>query len=291
MASMFSRGAALCALGSVTAAATAAFCGMKAPPLTMTCDRSLVPRRSALIERTAFCAAGNDADAAGHDVGSGVSYDDVAAIAYALLACDTDYEECGQVSRDEVDLTVGAHAFTQIGILEKEGVRALVKELGGPDGRAFARDDVFVDVGSGVGNIALQVFTETDVRRSIGVELLPSRHKWAEFASGLTRVFFAQLFEGGRDIEFVQSDFTDARCDTVFRDATIVFSHSWMFDAELMRKFGDRVVKDGTGVKYVISSRTVPQLEAAASWSSKLVHLQADWNADAPFYIYERRAQ
>ena len=237
-----------------------------------------------------------------------VKYEDLAKSAYAVLNADEDYNNIGQVSRDEVDMTVLPNAYTQIGILEPEGVRELFEidnknTLRGRDPilpRPLNENDVFIDIGSGVGNINLQVFSETPVRKSIGIELLPSRTGYAELAKTITALFYGDLFlDGKRELEFITADFVEKENKKVveaFGEATVIFSHSWMFPKELMEKFGERVLNDGPNVDLIITSRAIPQIDqeiassaAMNSWKVSQAKLQADWNAESPFYIYSKK--
>src|SRR3989338_11440174 len=54
-----------------------------------------------------------------------MKYESVAESAYAILNKDEDYNNLGQVSRDEVSMTVLPNAYTQIGVLLPDGVREL----------------------------------------------------------------------------------------------------------------------------------------------------------------------
>lgn len=228
------------------------------------------------------------------------NYEEVAASAYSVLSADEDYNNLGQVSRDEVGLTVLPNAYTQIGVLLPEGVRHLfeIDSYKATRGnaptlpRSLSDRDVLIDVGSGVGNVNLQVFCETPVKKSIGIELLPSRNAYAEFAKTVCALFYSDLFcEGKRDLEFITADFAvddNKAVVKAFNEATVIFSHSWMFPEELMVKFGDRIIKDGPNVDLVITSRPIPQFGSASAWQTSQAELQADWNEKSPFYIYYR---
>lgn len=260
----------------------------------------------------AFCSSSssNNNNALPHHF---MKYESVAESAYAVLNKDEDYNNLGQVSRDEVSMTVLPNAYTQIGVLLPNGVRELfdIKIPGDEEDstatakklndnnelvlpRSLNENDVFIDIGSGVGNINLQVFCETPVKKSIGIELLPSRNAYADLAKTICALFYSDLFcDGKRELEFITADFVDGKNKAVkgaFNEATVVFSHSWMFPEELMEKFGERILKDGPNVDLVISSRAVPQLEKQnESWNVSRAELQADWNEKSPFFIYHKR--
>lgn len=245
-----------------------------------------------------------------------MKYESVAEAAYSILNKDEEYNNLGQVALNEVAMTVLPNAYTQIGILLPDGVRELfdidvlpeTQEDEGKPSEKIVRNgdrvlprplndnDVFIDIGSGVGNINLQVFCETAVKKSIGIELLPSRNAYADLAKTICALFFSDLFsDGKRELEFITADFVDKENETVknaFNEATVIFSHSWMFPEELMVKFGERILNDGPKIDLVISSRAVPQLNGDVSnstWIMSKAELQADWNEKSPFFIYHRK--
>jgi hypothetical protein len=71
-----------------------------------------------------------------------------------------------------VDSVAGEYASTY-GEITPAGFRALARRVG------LGAQDVFVDLGSGVGRAVVQAALENGVRRSAGVELAASRHERA----------------------------------------------------------------------------------------------------------------
>ena len=57
-------------------------------------------------------------------------------------------------------------------------------------------DDVFYDLGSGVGNVCAQVFLNSNVGRVKGVEFVPSRHTIAVQIERELRARYPHRFDG-----------------------------------------------------------------------------------------------
>ena len=236
-----------------------------------------------------------------------VAFEAIANLAYAAMT--QDYIDLGQVDRDEVEHTVRDNAFCQMGVVTPKGLRDLF-ELPQMKAKGSTRLDLlsnpestFLDVGSGVGNINLQVFAETAVGRSIGIELLPSRHKWAELAKSIVKFSFPDLFEAlpwasrkTRDLDFILADFCDPSDENnkqvaeAFGDATLIFSHNRMFDDRVVKMFGYRILSEAPKARCIISQRPVPPLDALMrKWDRKLVFLETDWLRDAEFFVYMKK--
>lgn len=252
-----------------------------------------------------------------------------------------EYNELGQVEVCEVDVTVKPHVFSQIGVIDRQGIRELSSVI--------LRDDkfvdgtqpiVFCDIGSGVGNVLMQVLAEVpQCSRVVGVEIIPSRHRVAMQAFENAKRLFPQWFTSTwtdvtttttvsiqtaiRFASKVQSNVNDTATTTTSTSSThsylkekgasfhmvdlvdaspllrddnvnVIFSHSWMFDDDLMKKFSDVVAASGSQMRMVVTSRpfTAPNGDSLlpADWScSGTITLSADWNPKSPFFVYVRQ--
>ncbi|MCA9319851.1 MAG: hypothetical protein KDB53_03905, partial [Planctomycetes bacterium] len=74
--------------------------------------------------------------------------------------------------REAIDQAFGAGAAVY-GELTARGATQLVAALGAQD------DDVFCDLGSGGGALVLQIARSTALRRALGIEISPTRHRVA----------------------------------------------------------------------------------------------------------------
>lgn len=209
-----------------------------------------------------------------------VPYEDMYAICYALMEADEEYQQLGMVRRDEVEKTVLPNAYCQMGIITPAGVRSLLSLIGN-----LSATDVFLDIGCAHGNVVMQILSETPVKIARGVDILPSRIKWAETAQAMSRIFLPSLYYNNRDVEFITGDIAEVG-EQALRNCSVVFAHSWMFSPDLLSILGRQLV-DRDSVRVVVTSREIQELNNT-SWSKEYVELEADWNEKAPFFIYRR---
>lgn len=129
------------------------------------------------------------------------------------------------------------------GELELEGVEQIlskVTEFGAP----LSVDDVFADLGSGIGQVALMVFLKTYTRRAVGIELVPQRHDKALAAYEQMQQALEELEgdenyrgtfpAGSRELRFLQGDIRDQMLWEHWADASVVFTCSILFLDDLI---------------------------------------------------------
>lgn len=140
------------------------------------------------------------------------------------------------------------------GELEPEGidqVLAHISDLGVPLGV----EDIFVDLGSGVGQVALLVFLKTLARLVVGIELVPERHETALIARGHALEALSSLDSEGdssghsidardRELRFLHGDITDEAMWGHWAEATVAFTCSTMFPRELMSDLRDSFISN-----------------------------------------------
>lgn len=247
-----------------------------------------------------------------------------------------EYDELGQIEVGEVGETVKPHVFSQIGIVDTEGVRKLCRLILS-DGvfTSNAEPIIFCDIGSGVGNVLMQVLAEVrQCAKVVGVEVIPSRHRMAITAFENAKSSFPKWFrtsttevtttttvtasttvEGTgpvsssilesssvvhkeklittKDASFHMVDLVAAGPLLANDGVNVIFSHSWMFDDDLMAKFAEMVCQSGPQLRMVFTSRpfSTPRGEPLlpSGWTcAGVTTLSADWNSKSPFYVYIR---
>lgn len=218
-----------------------------------------------------------------------------------------EYKNRGELELGEESITVQPNVFAQIGVLDVNGVRqmwtkAILPSLSNTmddkfiEGYASAADDlesrvVFCDIGCGVGNVCLQLLAETGCQKSVGVEIIPSRVHVAEVATENAQKYYKNTFHNKQAI-WLQQDLVT--CGERLREegVNVLFSHSWMFDDDLMRKLTE-VIAEVPSMQCVITSRKLHE-ETLSQTQLKLhalTYFYADWNEQAPFYIYRIQSQ
>lgn len=131
-------------------------------------------------------------------------------------------------------------------------------------------DDVFYDLGSGVGKIALQFFLKTPVKKSRGIEYSETRNNSAIGVYKQVHQEFPELFQGGkRTLDCINGNFLEAD----IADATIIYAASTCYSEELLADIGKMITERCPKVRYVVTLKPIPSkvpldkvFEVECSW-------------------------
>lgn len=140
-------------------------------------------------------------------------------------------------------------------------------------------NDVFLDLGSGIGKVVMQWFFMTPIHSAYGIEAHQQRHETAKHALKSTYQEMPEMFTNGREVHFERGNI----CDANFSGATIVFTCSTCFSQELMMTIGQKVNK-AKSVRRVMSLTPIHNLK-----DLKLVEtlkLDCTWDT-SNCYIYQ----
>jgi hypothetical protein len=215
-----------------------------------------------------------------------------------------EYNELGQIARGEENVTVQPHVFAQIGVIDEDGIRKLWRLLsldlhpmakyGTTNAEAAQKRQapvVFCDLGSGVGNVCLQILGETTCDSVVGVEIIPSRHEAAQKAFENAKKYFPAVFGPEKHAAFIKKDIVECASDLNNLGVTVIFTHSWMFDDDLMQKV-TTLVNSVPTLNTIVTSRPLDEKllrqDRFPLSQRRLVHFSADWNERSPFYVYSR---
>lgn len=143
----------------------------------------------------------------------------------------------------------------------------------------FNEHDVFVDLGSGLGKMVLQVYLQTAVKAVYGIELLPELHAKAQLAAKKVQQD-VEPFCAERKLIFLCGDFF--KID--FTPATIVFINAICFGQDIVRKLG-RVLNTLPLIHTIITLRPMDNLNEF--FLKKILHLEGSWDS-ALCYIYQK---
>uniref|UniRef100_A0A7E4VW31 Histone-lysine N-methyltransferase, H3 lysine-79 specific n=1 Tax=Panagrellus redivivus TaxID=6233 RepID=A0A7E4VW31_PANRE len=148
---------------------------------------------------------------------------------------------------DEKKLNKHYEAFSSqtYGETSYERLRSIIEEIEPKD------TDVFVDLGSGVGQLVVQMAGGSKVKRAAGIEIadLPSA-----FAKKLELEFKSLMRWFGkkyRPFTIHQGDFLDKQFEQLIQDATIIFINNYAFQADLETRIKKDLLselKEGTRI-------------------------------------------
>jgi len=217
-----------------------------------------------------------------------LKYEDLEQFIYSAIS--EQYNDLGQIDLGEESLTVLPNVFAQIGVLTTEGVSDMMKKAISPP---LTSNDVFCDLGSGVGNVCVQVLCDSCCRSVVGVEVIPSRWRHSVTAFEKAQELFPSKFPPEKKAVFVKEDIADCAPSLRKEQVSVLFTHSWMFDDELMAKLS-RIVTEVPTLRCVISSRPLdPSILRCNGFNAERSEkaFVADWNPESPFYVYWRKTQ
>jgi SAM-dependent methyltransferase len=139
-------------------------------------------------------------------------------------------------------------------------------------------EDLFVDMGSGIGKVALLAAMTTDVGRALGIELSETRHAQAERALQRAR---EQDVPGTERVSFAQADMLTHPLD----DATVVYTCSTAFLPGFMK----RLVRRLASLPNLRKLATLQDLDPHPAFELvEIYRLDASWKRRTKVHVYER---
>jgi precorrin-6B methylase 2 len=142
----------------------------------------------------------------------------------------------------------------------------------------LTEEDVFYDLGSGVGKVAVQVYLESPVKKSVGVELSPTRHNHAMKVHG--KLKDAGKLKANRDLVFCQENILHADIS----DATVLFLCSTCYSDELMADLASKMqqLKPGTRILTLKPFKSTTSLKLL-----KTYQLPMTWTEASAVHLYQ----
>jgi hypothetical protein len=162
--------------------------------------------------------------------------------------------------------------FLTYGEILYPGINAMITNLDIND------NDVFYDLGSGIGKVALQVFLKTSVKKACGIEASDARHRCAEKIYKSVKKEYSELFVKERELESIQGNFLLHP----IQEATIIFCDSVCFSEEVLKDIG-AILNDCSKLKHVISSKPIPLEKLSIA---KTLELECSWQVHTRCYLY-----
>ncbi len=138
-------------------------------------------------------------------------------------------------------------------------------------------DDVVVDLGSGMGQVVLQLFLLTNAKEIIGIEIIPSQYELALLALSRCRKDLPALF-ADRQVTFLQGSFFYVP----FTQANVIFLNSVCFTQEMLLKLVV-LLNTMTNLRMVLSTRPLYGLKLRLK---KITKIECSWDS-ALCYCYE----
>jgi SAM-dependent methyltransferase len=158
------------------------------------------------------------------------------------------------------------------GEITDEGVQKLIDMI------KPTAQDVFYDLGSGVGRMTTKMYLDSPLKKSVGIELSDSRHTYAMAIQQELKA--KKKLIPGRTLDFKKGDILKANLD----DATIVYTASTCFSDEFMKKLTNKLAALKKGLK-VFTLR--PLVKHDKFKLVKEFQLPMTWSTNVTVYWYE----
>lgn len=116
--------------------------------------------------------------------------------------------------------------------------------------------DIFLDLGSGLGKCALQVFMQSAVKRVLAIEAAPELHRQALAVKAALQRDHPELWEEERALDFYEDNFLAHD----WEGATLAYTCSTCFTQELLDALGEKINQEEQ-LRQVLSLRPIPALK------------------------------
>ncbi|KTD35856.1 hypothetical protein Lnau_0840 [Legionella nautarum] len=141
--------------------------------------------------------------------------------------------------------------------------------------------DVFVDYGSGVGKMLIQVFLKTVVKEAYGIEIVPELHQQALNAAQRLQQELPDFYQNNRKLTFWLGNFLEIPIPS----ATVAIIVSTCFSQPLLNALG-KIIEATPSIHTVLSLRPVSTLQRLPF--KKAIAVECSWDS-ALCYIYSTK--
>lgn len=160
------------------------------------------------------------------------------------------------------------------GEMTSEGIDILNQELN------LGAQDVFYDLGCGVGKIVVQLYLDTPLKKCVGVELSPTRIRHAEQVK--SKLGEKKLLSEKRQLEFRKENMLETGVD----DATAIYVSSTCFSEAFMKNVVDKLAQLKPGLKLVTLSR-LPENNVFELVKEMIIPMS--WSNTTTVYIHAKK--
>ena len=178
----------------------------------------------------------------------------------------------------EVQKTHVACAVSKTNIVETYGeilypsVNKLISAI------QLTENDIFIDLGSGMGKLVIHFFLKSNIKAAYGIELVPHLHQKAMEAANMLHHDLPCFYHDARQLNFILGSFLDIP----FKTATIALITSTCFTQSLLNELGV-IIENTPSIHTVLSLHPIGTLQRLAF--KKAIRIECSWGT-ALCYIY-----
>lgn len=142
----------------------------------------------------------------------------------------------------------------------------------------LTKNDIFFDLGSGLGKIVAQVFLQSEVKEAIGIEIVPELHHKAQFVAQLIEKELPAFYQNNRKLMFLEGDFLQLS----FSRATVVLINATCFSQKMLTQLG-KIIENTPTIHSVLTLRPLHTLTRLSF--QKAIRIECSWDS-ALCYLY-----
>lgn len=144
-------------------------------------------------------------------------------------------------------------------------------------------NDIFIDIGSGIGKVCLQIALNTDVKQILGFEIISDRNNNANTALAKAKLDLPEIFNN-KSIDFLNQDFLEFDFSNINTSQNIIaYTCSTCFTEKLLYAIGDKI-NNNKNISKLLSLRPIPNLTRLKI--KYIVDVECSWDT-TECYIYE----
>ena len=176
-------------------------------------------------------------------------------------------------SYDDIDIPANENYFSSgYGEIVFESIPILLKEV------TFEEDDIFLDLGSGIGRFCIEIFLTTQIKKVVGIELERNRHLTAMQAKNKLQKYLSPKNKLNRELQFYQENI--ANFD--FTKYNIIYMCSLCFPDKLLKIISNKL-NEHPSLKAVLSFN---KLDLEKIPLKKIITIPTSWTNNESIYYY-----
>lgn len=169
------------------------------------------------------------------------------------------------------------HVKSTYGEILFDSLEKLIKEVN------FGPDDVFYDLGSGNGKVVMQIYMNTSVKKSYGIEYYPERSYNSEYALKQLYKLFPNTLDEPRLISYQIANIKDIH---YLNDATVIFMCSTCYPSELLEIVCDKL-KNSKNIRCIITHKPHDKIKDFLPIHFTII-LSCTWATDLSWNVYRK---
>lgn len=142
----------------------------------------------------------------------------------------------------------------------------------------LTEQDIFFDLGSGVGKLAIHFFLRSTIQEAVGIEISTVLHQQALQAVDKMTNELSIFFEPQRKLTFLQGDFLKIPLTS----ATVIFICAPCYTQPMMNQLGN-IINETPSIRKVLSLRPLNTLHRLPL--KKILRVEGTWDS-ALCYLY-----